>query len=421
MFRTDAAFAHELDQQDALAPFRDRFVIEEPDLIYLDGNSLGRLPKATIDRVHDEMRRAWGERLIRGWNEGWYTLQERLGAKMAGLIGARPDAVVLADATSVNFFKLAVAALRLQSGRKQVLTDDLNFPSDVHILQGAIDILGDGRQLEIFPSADGIHGPVEGLLAALNSDTALLALSHTVFKSGFTYDIAGLTREAHRAGALVLWDVSHSAGVVPMALHEWGVDLAVGCTYKYLNGGPGAPAFLYVRQNLQEILRNPISGWLGQDHPFDFDLEYEPANGIRRFVTSTPPILSLRAVEPAVDMLLEAGLDRIRAKSVQQSEYLIFLWQEWLEPLGFRLNSPRDPQRRGSHVSLGHPEGWRINLALIEQMNVLADFREPDNLRLGIAPLYNSFTDIYTAMGRLRTVVEERLYEKYNVERAKVT
>ena len=311
--------------------------------------------------------------------------------------------------------------LQFQVGRTKVVTDDLNFPSDVYILQGALKLAGPDHRLQIVPSPDGIHGPVAGLATAVAPDTALLTLSHTVFKSGYTYDMTAVTHLAHAAGALVLWDLSHSAGAVPIDLNGSNVDLAVGCTYKYLNGGPGAPAFLYVRRDLQEKLGNPISGWMGQADPFAFALDYAPAPGLRRFLSGTPPVLALTAVEPGLDLVLEAGMSAIRAKSLRQIDYLIQLWQTELEPLGFRLNTPRDPARRGSHISLGHPEGWRINRALIEQMNVLPDFRQPDNIRLGVSPLYNTFAELETAVARLRAVVVDKLYEQYPLAMTAVT
>jgi kynureninase len=270
-------------------------------------------------------------------------------------------------------------------------------------------------------SPDGIHGPMEALRTAIDADTALVSLSHTAFKSAYTYDMRAITALAHEAGALALWDLSHSAGAVPVDLNGANADLAVGCTYKYLNGGPGAPAFLYVRRDLQERLRNPIAGWFSQAAPFAFGLDYQPASGLRRMLTGTPPVLSLAGIEPGVDLLLEAGMDFVRAKSLQQSEYLISLYEKLLRPLGFHLNSPCDPARRGSHVSLGHSDGWRINRALIEQMQVLPDFRAPDNIRLGITPLYTTFDDIRQAVQRLQTVVEARLHERYPLERPAVT
>lgn len=423
--RTELAYAQSLDAADPLARFRSCFAHPDPNLIYVDGNSLGRLPLTALTQVRELVEQQWGERLIRSWNEGWFDAPERIGAKIAALIGAQPDEVIVADSTSVNLFKLLVAGLRYVEAqapkRTRVLTDDLNFPSDLYIAQGVIDLLGGRHRLEVLPSSDGIHGPVAALAQALDESVALLTLSHTVFKSGYTYDMAAVTQLAHAAGALVLWDLSHSAGAVPVALNAAGAGLAVGCCYKYLNGGPGAPAFLYIRRDLQETLANPISGWMGQANLFDFGPQYKPVAGLRRFLSGTPPVLSLSLIESGVDLLLAAGMDALRAKSVQQTEYLVGLWQELLQPLGYTLNSPRDAARRGSHISLGHPEGLRIDLALIRDCNVLPDFRTPDNIRIGIAPLYNSFVDVYTVAMRLHEVVAQGLYKKYPSEKPVVT
>jgi kynureninase len=418
--RTDVEHARELDRSDPLRGFRERFVVDGPE-IYLDGNSLGRLPMAALPMAEDLIHRQWGRRLIRGWNDGWIGLPQRVGAKIARLIGAADDEVLIADSTTVNLFKLAVAALRARPERPTVVTDDLNFPSDVHALGAALEAAGPGRQLQIVRSPDGIGVTDEALASALGPDTALLALSHTTFKSGFTYDLAAISALAHKAGALVLWDVSHSVGAMPLHLMDAGADLAVGCTYKYLCGGPGAPAFLYIRRDLQEALLNPVAGWFGRDDPFGFAIDYRPAPGLRRFLTGTPPVLSLALVEPGVDVLLEAGLDRVREKSVAQTDYLIRLWQEWLAPLAFTLKSPRDPARRGSHVALGHPEGWRISQALIEREHVIPDFRPPDNLRLGVCPLSTTYSELHTAAVALRRIVTDRVFEEYPASRDGVT
>jgi kynureninase len=420
-FEAGLAYAQSLDAADELAPYRDRFVIDDPQLIYLDGNSLGRLLHSTVSANQTLVSDDWGKRLIRAWNEGWFTAPERIGGKIATLVGAQPHEVIMADSTSVNLFKLVAAALRARPGRTRVLTDNLNFPSDVYVLQGVIDLLDRGHQLEVIPSADSISGPVAAIEAALDEDVALLTLSHTVFKSGYVYDMTALTAAAHEAGALMLWDLSHSAGAVPVDLNGADADLAVGCTYKYLNGGPGSPAFLYMRRDLQSQLVNPIAGWMGQKQAFDFDLDYEPAAGLRRFLTGTPPILSLAAVESGVDIILEAGLDRLRAKSLKQTAYLIWLWERELEPLGFSLNTPRMPDRRGSHVSFGHDHGLPIDLALIQEMKVLPDFRAPDTIRFGVAPLYTTYAELYDSVQRLKRVVTERLYEKYLADGPTVT
>jgi kynureninase len=397
--RTDIEYALDLDKHDELARFRDEFVIDDPDLIYLDGNSLGRLPKRSIDRMQVVVEGEWGSRLIRGWNEGWYTAPQRIGAKIAQLIGADADEVIVCDSTSVNFFKLVVAALRARSDRTKIVTDDLNFPSDVYILQGAVDLLGSDRKLNVIHAVDGQTVSPETVDAEIDHTTALVTFTHTAFKSGFVYDMPSITKIAQRAGALMLWDLSHSIGTLPIDLHAANVDLAVGCTYKYLNGGPGAPAFLFVRRDLQEQLINPIWGWFGQKGQFDFGLEYRSA----------------------IDLMLEAGIDRLRAKSIKQTEYLVALIDELLRPIGVSLNSPRDFNRRGSHISIGHPEALRIDRALIEDLNVIPDFRAPDNIRLGIAPIYTSFAEIHEGVLRIRRAIEERLFEKYPVERPEVT
>jgi kynureninase len=409
--------AQRLDAADPLASFREAFVFPEPDLIYLDGNSLGRLPSATVRRMHTSILDEWGRELVRGWNAGWWDAPARVGSTIARLVGARPSEVVVSDSTSVNLFKLVIAALLARPERNRIVSDLLNFPSDIHILQGCARLLGEGRRVHLVPSEDGIVVEQEALFDAIDERTALVTLSHVAFKSGFLYDAAAVTDHAHRAGALVLWDLSHSVGAVPVELNRWDADLAVGCTYKYLNGGPGAPAFLYARTDLHDDLLSPIWGWFGHRSPFAFDLAYEPAQGVQRFLVGTPPILSLLALEPALDLVLQAGIDRIRAKSVQLTEYLVYLISTILTPLGFELGSPLDPSVRGSHVSIRHSEAYRINRALIEEMAVLPDFREPDNIRLGLSPLYTSFSEVWDAVDRIRRVVATKRYLDYSSER----
>lgn len=410
-----------LDQQDELARFRGRFLIADPDLIYMDGNSLGRLPLATQDLLQDVVQREWGANLISSWSARWIDAAATTGAKLARFLGAGADEILVADSTSVNLYKLTLAAMLAQPGRTKIVTDNLNFPSDLYILNSVCKLIGGDCHVEVVPSKDGIYGPVETLATAVDDNTALLSLSHTVFKSGYTYDMNAVTSIAKQAGALTLWDLSHSAGVMPIDLNGASADLAVGCTYKYLNGGPGAPAYLYVRRDLQEQLTNPISGWMGHKKMFDFDLDYEPAPGLRRFLSGTPPILALSAIEPGVDLLLEAGIERLRAKSILLTQYLLDLWGESLAALGFHSQTPQEAHWRGSHVSLSHEEGYRIDQALIGEMNVLPDFRAPDLIRLGLAPLYTSFADVHTAVSRLRTVVTNNLYEKYSSQPGRVT
>ena len=408
-----------LDEADPLASFRDRYVHSDPDLIYLDGNSLGRLPEKTIDTIEDVTRRQWGDRLIRSWNEGWWELQLRLGDKLAPIVGAGRGEVIISDSTSVNLYKLALAAIHAAAdSRTKIVTDDLNFPTDIYILEGIA--RRHGLDLEVV-SSDGIHGPIEALSEIIDENTALVSLSHTVFKSGYTYDMAAVTRMAHRKGAMMLWDCSHSVGSVPIDLTGAEVDLAVGCTYKYLNGGPGSPAFLYVRAEHQENLSNPITAWWGHAEPFSFDLEFAPVSGIRRFHSGTMPILSLAAIEPGLDDILEAGMERVREKSEKLTQFLIDQVRRHLEAPGFTVATPMDPSRRGSHVSLAHEMAWPITRAMIERARVVPDFRTPDNIRLGLSPLYTSFVDLHTAVIRMRNLVSVGVHHDYSGARAIVT
>lgn len=414
--------ALQLDQQDPLKEYRSRFLITDPDLIYMDGNSLGRLPHSVAERMKSVVSYEWGADLIRVWNKGWWEAPRRIGEKIAGLVGAAPGQVIVSDSTSVNLFKLASAALQLRPQRTKIITDTLNFPSDLYILQGLIQMLGGRHEIVRIGSKDGDLTPdLEAMIAAIDENTALVTLSHVVYKSGFLYDMAVITEKAHQAGALVLWDLSHSVGAVPIELDAAGVDFAIGCTYKYLNGGPGSPAFLYVNENLQAQTSSPIWGWWGQTSPFAFGLDYSPAPGATRFLVGTQPMLSLLALEPALNPILEAGMGAIRRKSMLLTDYMIGLTDEVLTPLGFVLGTPRNPKMRGSHVSLRHPEGYRINRALIYEMNVIPDFREPDNIRFGLAPLYATFDEIWQTVERIRIVMQEKRYEKYPKDRLTVT
>jgi kynureninase len=422
---TDISLARELDAQDELASFRDEFVIDDPNLIYLDGNSLGRLPKRTVNVMRNTIEQEWGKRLIRAWNDGWINTPTELGAKIAKLVGAHADEILVTEATSINLFKLAVAALQARPNRAGVVSDVLNFPSDLYILQGIINLLGKNHYLKLISSADGITIAPDAVDAAIDNDTALVSLTHVAFKSAYMHNMARVTEKAHEVGALMLWDLSHSVGAVPVDLNGCNVDLAVGCTYKYLNGGPGSPAFLYTRRDLQVQLSQPMWGWFATENPFAFELDFTPASDISRYRVGTPPMISMRALEPAIDILLEATMERLRAKSIKQTEYLIFLADQWLTPLGFTLGTPRQAEMRGSHVSLRHLESYRISRALIESpppaVQVIPDFREPDNIRLGITPLYTTFTEIHQALNRMRTIVEEKIYEQYSIERLSVT
>jgi kynureninase len=383
-----------LDAADPLASFRRRFVIPDPDLVYLDGNSLGRPPLRAIERVARVATEEWAGQLIRGWDH-WLEAPRRVGDLLGvGLLGARRDEVVICDSTTIDFFRLASAALDARPNRRCIVTDRANFPTDRYVLEG----LARDRDREIaWLDPDPIDGPsvddVGATLAAHPGDVALVTLSHVNYRSAAIADLPAITALAHDAGALVLWDLSHSAGSVPVGLAEHGVDLAVGCTYKYLNGGPGAPAYLYVRADLQAELRNPIQGWFGQAEQFEMGQGFRPTAGIGGWLTGTPGMLGLAAAEEGIRVSVEAGIDAIRAKGIALTEYAIALHDAWLAPIGFTLGSPRDAGRRGSHVSVRRADARDLTRRLIEAA-VIPDFRAPDSIRLGLSPLTTSFADV---------------------------
>ncbi|WP_345320549.1 kynureninase [Candidatus Villigracilis proximus] len=407
---------------DKLASFREAFIITDPNLIYLDGNSLGRTPRVAAEKAKQIVDEQWGRDLIRGWNKGWWDAPARVGDKIGQIIGTAKGQVIVCDTVSVNLYKLVMAALAYQPEKKRIVTDTMNFPSDLYILQGCVEQLGNRHEIIRIGSNDNELTPdLAALESAITEDTALVTLSHVLFKSGYLYDMKHITEIAHKKGALVLWDLSHSVGALPIALDDCNVDFAIGCTYKYLNGGPGAPAFLYVNKNIQEKISSPIWGWWGQNNPFAFGLDYEPAPGAARFLVGTQPMISLFTMEAALEPTLQAGIDSLRAKSILMTDYASFLTENWLAPFGFSLGSPVDSAQRGSHISIRHPEGYRINRALIEEMNVIPDFREPDNIRLGFAPLYTSFMEVWEGFDRIKRVMQEKKYEKYPKQKLAVT
>lgn len=395
-----------LDRHDELEPFRERFVL--PDgVIYLDGNSLGLLPRATPARVEQVLRHEWGQSLIRSWTDhGWIDLQFRIGDKIGRLIGAKAGTTVVADSTSVNLFKLLAAALDRRQGRRVILTERGNFPTDLYVAQGLTALLQRGHEL----------CEVTDLTAALDEHVAVLMLTHVNYRSGAMHDMTALTRAAHDAGALVLWDLSHSVGAVPLQLDADQVDFAVGCGYKYLNGGPGAPAFLYIAGHMQDDLRLPLTGWLGHAEPFAFESTFRPAAGIARAVVGTPPILSLAALDVGVDIALDAPMPALRSKSLRLADLFI----ELMQPVeGFRLLTPREHGVRGSQVAFAHPDGYAIMQALIER-GVIGDFRAPDVLRFGLAPLYLRYTDIHDAVGILWDIMRTETWraDRFQTKRA---
>jgi kynureninase len=408
--------ALDLDATDELASFRDRVVITDPDVRYLDGNSLGRLPVATRDRLRAFVDEEWGGDLVEGWGR-WVDLPVAVGDALgAALLGVGPGETVVCDSVTVNLHKLALAGVRRDPARTVVVTDDDNFPTDRFVLEEVARLAGSEVRVVHTDIDEGVS--VDAVRAALGPDVALVSLSHTAYRSGALAPVAEIDRLAHEAGALTLWDLSHTVGSVPVDLST--ADMAVGCTYKYVNGGPGAPAFLWVRPGLAEELSNPVPGWFGSASQFAMDAAYRPAPGVRRFLTGTPPVSGLVAVEEGVRLLADAGLSRLRAKSVALTSYLVDLADAWLADHGVRVASPRDPARRGGHVVLEHPEAWQLAQEL-RARKVLPDFREPDRIRLGPAPLYTRFVDVHDAMAELRDTLVTGSHLRHPAARATVT
>jgi kynureninase len=396
---TTVAEARALDAADPLAGYRKHFMLP-PGVIYFDGNSLGALPLGTASRLGEVVRREWGEGLVRSWNSAdWIGLPRKVGAMIAPLVGARADEVIACDSTSVNLFKLIAAALTMRPGRKVVLSEPGNFPTDLYMIAG----------LETQGLAEKRLAARNELEDALDEDVALLLLTHVHYKTGAMHDMARLTRAAHEAGALVLWDLSHSAGAVPVDLNGCEADFAVGCGYKYLNGGPGAPAFAYVAQRHHDAIDQPLTGWMGHAAPFAFADDYVPAAGIDRLLTGTPPILGLAALEEGVRLIADAGVERLVAKSRALSEFLRAAVAEVAPDLP--CISPADPRARGSQLSYRHPDAYAVCQALIAR-GVIPDFREPDILRLGLAPAYLRFEDCWHASQALGEVLASGEWER---------
>jgi kynureninase len=389
------------DAGDPLRGFRQRFVL--PDgVTYLDGNSLGALPVAAAERLRSAVDEEWGQGLIRSWNShDWIGAPARVGGKIAALIGARPHEVVACDSTSVNLFKLIVAAVRHQAGRGIIVTEPGNFPTDLYVAQGVSSLL-EGVQLRVCPA--------ERIMEAIDEDVALVMLTHVHYKTGARLDMAAITRRAHEKGALILWDLSHSAGAVEVDLTAAGADLAVGCGYKYLNGGPGAPAFLYIAERLYDGLESPLTGWMGHAAPFEFGDDYRPAGGVGRFLCGTPSVLAMLALEVGVDLMAEAGMAAVTAKSQRLCSTFIDLVEARCAGFGLQLVTPRDPAVRGSQVSFAHPSSYPIMQAMIER-GVIGDYRAPDILRCGFTPLYVGFEDVWRAVEILHGILATEVWK----------
>jgi len=424
MKATDRQFALDLDARDPLARFRSQFVISDTNICYLDGNSLGRLPLSTIDAVNNFMKDEWGPEVVTGWGH-WVDEAQPTGDLIGrATLGAAAGQVLACDTTSVNFYQLALAAIHARPGRKTIITDAANFPTDRYILDGIAKQFGLKLIIidnESAGSAENERITPEILAPYLNEDVALVTLEVIQYRSGARNDIKYLTDLARKHGAFMLWDASHAVGAIEMDFDKNGVDIAVGCTYKYGNSGPGAPAWLYVNKKVQAELQVPIQGWFSQGDQFAMGADFEKAKGIRGFQIASPSLIGLRCIKSAFTMIEEAGIGAISEKAAIGTEMMIQLYDAWLADLGFTLLTSRNPQERGGHISIGHPDAARICVALREFADVIPDYRTPNSIRLAIAPLPTSYTEVWDGFARIRDLVASRQFEKIEKTDSRVT
>ena len=421
---TEREYALELDKHDPLAHFRERFLITDPDLCYLDGNSLGRLPHETVKRVNDFLTHEWGREVVTGWSH-WVDEAQPTGNLLArSVLGAADGQVLVCDTTSVNFYQLCLAAIHSRPGRKTIITDAANFPTDRYILDGIAKQFH--LKLIIIDNEDPAKSEFERITAEMldpymSEDVALVTFSVIQYRSGARQDLKSITDLARNYGAWVVWDASHAAGAIELDFDKNGVDLAVGCTYKYGNSGPGSPAWLYVNKRVQKELQVPIQGWFANEEQFEMGPEFEKADGIRGFQIASPSIIGIRGVQAAFEMIEEAGIDAIAAKAAIGTQMMIDLYDEWLADLGYTLLTSRNPKERGGHISIGHPDAARICVALRKFANVIPDYRTPNAIRLAIAPLPTSYTEVWDGFARLRDLTITRQYEKVEGSDSRVT
>ena len=421
---TDRQYALDLDKNDPLAQFKSKFVISDPAMCYLDGNSLGRLPHATVAAVNDFLTQEWGQEVVTGWSH-WVDEAQPVGDLIGeSTLGAAKGQVLACDTTSVNFYQLCVAAIKARPGRKTIITDTANFPTDRYILEGIAKQFGMNLVLIDNESAGPIkHERITAEILApyLSDDVALVTLEVIQYRSGARTDIKSITDLVRSHGGLVLWDASHAIGAIEMNFDANGVDLAVGCTYKYGNSGPGAPAWLYVATKMQKELQVPIQGWFSQGDQFGMGPVFEKAEGIRGFQIASPSLIGLRCIKTSFELIREAGIDKIAHKAAVGTQMMIDLYDAWLAPLGMQLNTSRDPNERGGHISLVHPDAARICVALREFANVIPDYRTPNSIRLAISPLPTSYIEVWDGFERIRDLVSTRQYEKVSATGSRVT
>jgi kynureninase len=421
---TDREYALELDRKDPLAHFKSQFVIGDPDMCYLDGNSLGRLPKATITAINDFMSKEWGPEVVTGWSH-WVDEAQPTGDLLGeAALGAAAGQVLVCDTTSVNFYQLCLAAIHARPGRKTIITDAANFPTDRYILDGIAKQFG--LNLVIIENEDpaiATHERIttEVLAPYLNEDVALVTLEVIQYRSGARTDLKSITDQVRAIGALVVWDASHAVGAIELNLDANGVDLCVGCTYKYGNSGPGSPAWLYVSKRIQKELQVPIQGWFAQDAQFEMGPVFERSQTIRGFQIASPSLMGIRCVQTAFSMIKEAGIDAIAHKAAVGTQMMIELYDAWLAPLGIELNTSRDPKERGGHISLVHPDAAQICVAMRTMTNVIPDYRTPNSIRLAISPLPTSYVEIWDGFERMRDLVASGRYKQVKEGGSRVT
>ena len=421
---TDREYALELDKNDPLAHFKSQFVVSDPEMCYLDGNSLGRLPKATITAINDFMTKEWGPEVVTGWSH-WVDEAQPTGDLLGeAALGAAPGQVLVCDTTSVNFYQLCLAAIHARPGRKTIITDAANFPTDRYILHGIAKQFG--LNLVIIDNEDPAiaqHERIttEVLAPYLNDDVALVTLEVIQYRSGARTDLKSITDQVRAIGALVVWDASHAVGAIELNLDANGVDLCVGCTYKYGNSGPGSPAWLYVSKRVQSELQVPIQGWFAQDAQFEMGPIFERSQTIRGFQIASPSLMGIRCVQTAFSMIKEAGIDVIAHKAAVGTQMMIELYDAWLAPLGIELNTSRDAKERGGHISLVHPDAAQICVALRTISNVIPDYRTPNSIRLAISPLPTSYVEIWDGLARMRDLVASGRYKEVQEGGSRVT
>ena len=419
----DLVTAQKLDQEDILANFKNYFENNSNE-IYLDGNSLGKLPKKTLKILQETIQNQWGKRLIRSWNEIWLELPLGLAKKYGALLNIKKEEVIIGESTSVRLYQILHALINSKKYTNKLSSDNLNFPTDLYVLEGLANEFNLSK-VNLINYKQEIFADLNLLKKNIQNNQGIFCLSLVTFKSSFLYPMKDLNLWAEENNSIIVWDLSHAIGAVEIDLKETQTKIALGCSYKFMNGGPGSPAFLFIQKKLQDLLHNPIKGWFGHQNPFNFAPNYLPDSGINRFASGTTQVLSMQAMEPGIDITLEAGIKNLRKKSIALSEFFLNGIEEELIPLGFKIQSPSNSDLRGSHLTISHPASWQICQALIQgesnALKVIPDYRPPNLLRFGIAPLYTSYENIFRVLIRIKEIVKTESYKKFEIKKTKVT